>query len=91
MRRALAQARRPPQRVVSEPQVGGLAPRWTLLWDRDGYVLWYKRLESGVFKLRRTQGRAQELRASELAMILDGIDVGSLKRVPRYAQKYHTA
>jgi hypothetical protein len=25
-----------------------------------------------------------ELRASELAMILDGIDVSRLKRVPRY-------
>ena len=25
-----------------------------------------------------------ELRASELAMILDGIDVSKLKRVPRY-------
>jgi hypothetical protein len=26
-----------------------------------------------------------ELRASELAMILDGIDVSKLKRVPRYS------
>jgi transposase len=28
--------------------------------------------------------RSVELRASELAMILDGIDVSKLKRVPRY-------
>jgi hypothetical protein len=27
-----------------------------------------------------------ELRASELAMVLDGIDVSKLKRVPRYAR-----
>lgn len=27
-----------------------------------------------------------ELRASELAMILDGIDMTKLKRVPRYAR-----
>ena len=59
-----------------------------LLWDRDGFLLWYKRLEAGVFKLPRVQegARALELRASELAMILDGIDVSKLKRVPRYAR-----
>jgi len=57
-----------------------------LVWERDGFVLWYKRLEAGVFKLpRMSEGaRSIELRASELAMILDGIDVSKLKRVPRY-------
>jgi len=57
-----------------------------LLWERDGFVLWYKRLEVGVFKMPRVEqgARAVELRASELAMILDGIDVSKLKRVPRY-------
>ena len=63
-----------------------------LLWDRDGFVLWYKRLETGVFKLPRvTAGaRSVELRASELAMILDGIDVSKLKRVPRYERRAGT-
>ena len=57
-----------------------------LTWDRDGFVLWYKRLESGVFKLPRLEAgtRSVELRASELAMILDGIDMSKLKRVRRY-------
>jgi transposase len=56
-----------------------------LVWDRDGFLLWYKRLESGVFKLpRMEEARSLELRASELAMVLDGIDVSKLKRVPRY-------
>jgi transposase len=57
-----------------------------LMWDRDGFALWYKRLESGVFKLPRMSpgSRSVELRASELAMILDGIDMTKLKRVPRY-------
>ena len=57
-----------------------------LVWDRDGFVLWYKRLEAGVFKMPRVENgaRAVELRASELAMILDGIDVSKLKRVARY-------
>jgi transposase len=57
-----------------------------LTWDRDGYVLWYKRLEAGVFKLPRVAPGtgSVELRASELAMLLDGIDMAKLKRVPRY-------
>jgi transposase len=57
-----------------------------LLWDRDGFALWYKRLETGVFKLPRmlADARSIEIRASELAMILDGIDVSKLKRVRRY-------
>jgi len=57
-----------------------------LHWDRDGFVVWYKRLEDGQFKLPRPRegARSMELRASELAMILDGIDVSKLKRVPRY-------
>ena len=59
-----------------------------LTWDRDGYVLWYKLLESGVFKLPRLKegSRSVELRPSELAMILDGIDMTKLKRVPRTSE-----
>lgn len=63
-----------------------------LLWDRDGYVLWYKRLETGVFKLPRVDAGvgSVELRASELAMLLDGIDMSKLKRVPRYERGART-
>jgi transposase len=59
-----------------------------LTFDRDGFVTWYKRLETGVFKLPRVSpgARSVELRASELAMILDGIDMTKLKRVPRYVR-----
>ncbi len=65
-----------------------------LYWDKDGYALWYKRLEEGTFKFPRpdasdaSRGQGQgsvELRASELAMLLDGIDLRSVKRVKRYA------
>jgi transposase len=60
-----------------------------LVWDRDGFVLWYKRLEAGVFKLPKVEAgtRSVELRASELAMVLDGIDVSRLKRTPRYERR----
>jgi transposase len=51
--------------------------------------LWYKRLEEGTFKLPRfdEKARSVELRASELAMMLDGIDLRSVKRVKRYSRK----
>jgi transposase len=64
-----------------------------LYWDKDGYVQWYKRLEEGTFKLPKLNaGQASvELRASELAMILDGIDLGSIKRVKRYRREENTA
>ena len=60
-----------------------------LYFDRDGYALWYKRLEEGVFKLPRIQPQQKsvELRASELAMMLDGIDLRSIKRGKRYRRK----
>ncbi len=63
-----------------------------LTWDRDGFVLWCKRLEARVFKLPRVKdgARSVELRASELAMILDGIDMTKLKRAPGYERRART-
>jgi transposase len=61
-----------------------------LYFDRDGYALWYKRLEEGTFKWPKITASAAgpaasvELRGSELAMILDGIDLSTVKRVKRY-------
>ena len=48
----------------------------------------YKRLEQGTFKLPRlTAGQSSvELKASELAMLLDGIDLSSVRRAKRYSR-----
>lgn len=57
-----------------------------LYWDKDGFAMWYKRLEEGVFKLPKVEPaqKSVQLRASELAMMLDGIDLRSVKRLKRY-------
>jgi transposase len=59
-----------------------------LHWDRDGYVLWYKRLEVGVFTFPAAGLAAGpqglELNAADFAMILDGVDLASVQRRPRY-------
>jgi transposase len=58
-----------------------------LYWDADGFCIWYKRLEEGTFKMPRasTDGASVELKASELAMMLEGIDLKSIKRGKRYS------
>ena len=57
-----------------------------LYWDRDGYALWYKRLEAGTYRLPVAADDAArvELSASELAMLLEGIDLRSVKRRKRF-------
>ena len=53
-----------------------------LFWDRGGLVLYYKRLERGRFRMPRVtgDGRAIEMDATELTMLLDGIDVRYVRR-----------
>ena len=57
-----------------------------LYWDRDGYALWYKRLEKGVVRFPKDLADGAELRASDLALLLDGIDPTQVKRCPRYVR-----
>ncbi len=63
-----------------------------LYWDEDGYAIWYKRLEEGMFAFPDatnprdlTAGEhGLQIRAADLAMLLDGVDLGSVKRGKRY-------
>ena len=53
-----------------------------LAWDRNGFVLYYKRLSQGRFRLPKIPENVTrvELDATTLAMLLDGIDVKYVRR-----------
>ena len=56
-----------------------------LYFDRDGLALWYKRLEAGSFEIPRTsEGDGIELQATQLALILSGIDLKSARQRKRF-------
>lgn len=57
-----------------------------LYWDGDGLCLWQKRIEVGCLELPRAPDKATHvtLTATELAMLLGGIELASAKRRKRY-------
>lgn len=57
-----------------------------LYWDRDGLAIWMKRLERGTFQRprRSAQGAQVEMDATDLSLLLSGIELSSVKRRPRY-------
>ena len=65
-----------------------------LYFDRDGLAIWYKRLEVGCFqRVEATPGAAQlagaagiELSVTDLALILNGIDLATARRRKRYGR-----
>ena len=65
-----------------------------LHFDRDGLVIWYKRLEVGTFQqldpnaqTHRALGSAGiELTVTELALLLTGVDLTTARRRKRYTR-----
>ena len=58
-----------------------------LHWDRDGLVIWAKRLEQGSFAMPKAGGAdAMEIDATQLAMLLGGVPFERLQRRKRYAR-----
>src|SRR5580704_12267045 len=58
-----------------------------LYWDRDGLAIWYKRLETpGTFQLPAVPRDAVsiEMSATQLSLILSGIDLRSAHQRRRY-------
>ena len=57
-----------------------------LFWDRTGFVLYYKRLERGVFHRPKSPaaGGVEELPVPELMLILEGLDLSNATRRKRW-------
>lgn len=57
-----------------------------LYWEESGYALWYKRLEVGTFRFpaAATDQKSLTISAADLAMLLDGVDLASVRRQKRY-------
>lgn len=80
------------QQLGSDPLSGQLfvfrnqrADRIKLLyWDEDGFVILYKRLEAGTFRFPVAAPAGVEIRAADLQMLLDGVDLESVRRQRRY-------
>jgi transposase len=55
-------------------------------WDRNGFAMWTKRLERGRYRLTTTPGAlgARLIEWSDLALILEGIDLQGARRRPRW-------
>ncbi len=60
-----------------------------MLWDRDGFWIFYKRLEKGTFQLPAIDSSmdAVELSYDMLWLMIAGIDSNFIKRRPRYVLK----
>ena len=60
-----------------------------LFWERDGFCLLTKRLEVGTFRRFNIPADAPphvELEPAELVLLLEGIDVTSMRRRKRYVR-----
>ena len=57
-----------------------------LWWDRDGLAIFAKRLELGSYEVPRHDPETKQLRldATQLALLLSGVQLASVKRRRRY-------
>ena len=59
-----------------------------LYWGGTGFCIWYQQLEKGGYQLPEAatadEREGIEITASQLSLILDGIDLSSIRQRPRY-------
>ena len=55
-----------------------------LYWDRSGYAIWFKQLQEGKFLFPSCLGQSKEIDATTLNMILEGVDLTTIKYQKRF-------
>jgi transposase len=55
-----------------------------LVWEPSGFLLYYKRLEAGTFRLAQGKQRSIPLSYSELCLLVEGVDVTITRRRKRF-------
>lgn len=55
-----------------------------LHWEAGGFVLYYKRLEKGLFELPKAKANTLAVSWSTLMMIVEGISLDYLRKKDRY-------
>lgn len=55
-----------------------------LVWDRNGFIVWYKVLEQGTFELPAAEQPTLEMSWTDIQLFLEGIEIKSAKRRKRY-------
>ena len=55
-----------------------------LVWDKNGFVLVYKRLEKSRFRFPDTSSSCRELDSTALTLLLEGLDLELAARAPRW-------
>lgn len=56
-----------------------------LVWDRSGFVIWYKGLESGTFEMPASRAGSHHISWQELVLILEGVELKSVRHRKRFS------
>jgi transposase len=59
-----------------------------LVWDRSGFIIFYKSLEQGTFELPafKPGDKSYTLKWEELVLILEGVELKSVRRRKRFTR-----
>lgn len=59
-----------------------------LYWGQTGYCIWYQQLQQGTYQIPKPDAKDQaatlKVTRAQLSLILDGIDLGSVRQRPRF-------